>query len=206
MKTLKLSYSIISAWKQGEYEQAIGLYLGKPFPSTPAMELGSLYDKKWTKYINDNSKLPDELGGDVIHSPKTQIKYQLRIPLSEEYDILLRGVPDLSTDTEIIDFKCGRTQANSYVSKMQLDYYSLFLPDRKTGKYICYNPYSNTKTVGIKFLSQQNRDNAIEEIITFGGEILQYLLSNKLFIDYEVQNDISTNTQEHNNHLDKEII
>lgn len=190
MKTLKLSHSIISQWKEGKYEEAIGMYLGKPFPATPAMELGSLYDKKWNEHILKTGELPEELGGGKLNNPRVQIKYAVRVPLSEEYDILLRGVPDLTEDGVITDFKCGRTEANNYVGKMQLDYYALFKPDAKVGRYICYNPYCDTKTVGIKFLTQQNRDDALNEIITYGADILQYLLANKLFIDYK---DVQTN-------------
>ncbi len=185
MKTLKISHSIISAWKEGRQEDAISYYLGKDIPATPAMELGRLYDKKWNEHINETSELPKELGGGNIENPRVQVKYQVTIPFSEEYQILLRGVPDLTTDTEIIDFKCGRTEANSYIEKMQLDYYSLFKPEVRVGKYICFNPYTNTRTIGIKYLNQDNRDNALNDIITFGGEILQYLLFQKLFKDYK---------------------
>lgn len=162
------------------------MYIGKPLPATPAMELGRLMDEKWTKYINENGGLPEELGGDELKNPRTQVKYQLLIPFTDDYQILLRGVPDILTDDYIIDLKCGRTEASSYVNKMQLDYYSLFKPEIKEGKYICYNPYTEKYSVGVKFLSQINRDNALEEIVTYGGEILDYLLANKLFKDYDV--------------------
>jgi hypothetical protein len=185
VKTLKLSHSILAAWKEARYEDAVGYYLGKDLPATPQMELGKLYDEKWTAYVEKHQQLPDELGGDPLENPRTQIKYQLRIPLSDDYEILLRGVPDLITLDKIIDFKCGRTESNGYVSKMQLDYYSLFLPHIKEGMYICYNPYTKTCTRGIKFLSQENRDNALNDIVTFGGEMLQYLLANRLFRDWK---------------------
>lgn len=184
MKVLKLSHTIISAWKESRFEEAVALYLGRGIPETPAMTLGKLYDEKWSKYIEEHRELPDELGGDELESPRTQIKYQLRIPLSDEYEILLRGVPDLVTLNQIIDFKCGRTEAGAYVDKMQLDYYSLFLPDRKEGVYICFNPYTKRVTRGIKFLDDRNREAALNDIITFGGEILQYLLANRLFRDW----------------------
>lgn len=185
MKTLKISHSIISQWKMGRYEEAVGIYLGKPLPATPAMELGSLYDKKWEKHILKTGELPDELGGGKLINPRVQIKYQLRIPFNEEYEILLRGLPDLMEDNVITDFKCGRTEATSYLDKMQLDYYSLFKPEATVGRYICYNPYRDTKTVGIKFLSDKNRENALNEIQTYGAELLQYLLANKLFVDFK---------------------
>lgn len=189
MKTLKVSHSIIAAWKAGKFEDAVAYYLGKDIPATPAMELGKLYDERWTKYINDNGKLPDELGGGELSNPRTQIKYQLRIPFSDDYDILLRGIPDLTEAKRITDFKCGRQGANNYMSKMQLDYYSLFLPEAIEGVYRCFNPYTKTTTVGVKYLGPKNRDNALNEILTYGSEILQYLLANRLFKDY---NEIPT--------------
>jgi hypothetical protein len=172
-------------WKEGKYEDAIAIYLGKPFIATPAMELGKLYDQKWNDYIIKNNKLPEELGSCDLREPKVQTKYQVILPLSEEYEILLRGVPDLTDGDTIIDFKCGRTESNQYVGKMQLDYYSLFIPEATVGQYRCFNPYTNKLTIGIKFLNEQNREDAINEIVTYGGDILQYLLANKLFIDYK---------------------
>lgn len=170
----------------GRYEEAVAQYLGKPFPPTPSMELGKLYDEKWNKHIEKTGKLPPELGDGKLHDPKIQKKYQIRIPLSEEYDILLRGVIDiLEKGKRITDNKCGRTEASNYLNDMQLDYYSLFDPDSKEGVYRCYNPYLNTLTVGVKFLSENNRENAINEIVTYGAEILQYLLANKLFTSWE---------------------
>jgi len=185
MKTLKLSHTLISMWKEGKYEESIAMYLGKPFPATDAMELGKLYDRKWNAYIEKTGCLPDELGGGKLDNPRVQVKYAVRIPLSEEYEILLRGVPDLTEPNVITDFKCGRTEANSYVGKMQLDYYSIFKPEATVGRYLCYNPYKKTMTVGIKFLSQKNREDALNDIITYGADILQYLLANKLFIDWK---------------------
>lgn len=185
MKTLKLSYSIISQWQSGKYEEAIATYLGKPLPATPAMELGKLYDEKWNKYILETGELPKELGGGKLDNPRVQVKYSIILPLGDEYQILFRGVPDITEPTIITDNKCGRTEANNYVSKRQLDCYSLFIPLAKTGIYRCYNPYLDTLTIGVKFLNNDTRENAINDIITTGGEILDYLLANKLFIDYK---------------------
>lgn len=185
MKTLKLSYSIISAWKEGRHEEAIGMYLGKDLPATDAMELGKLYDEKWNEYIEKTGELPPEFGGGALNNPQVQKKYRAVIPFSDDYQIVLSGVMDILEDDMITDNKCGRTEASAYVDKMQLDYYSIFKPHIKTGRYLCYNPYTGGLTVGIKYLTQENRDNALEDIVTFGGEILQYLLANKMFRDWK---------------------
>lgn len=171
----------------GRYEEAIAQYLGKPLPPTPAMELGRLYDEKWNKHIETTGELPNELGGGKLINPLVQKKYQLYIPFSDEYQILLRGVIDIhEVSIRITDNKCGRSDSNTYISDSQLDYYSLFDTDAKEGIYRCYNPYMDSLTVGVKYFSDQTRENALNEIITYSGDILQYLLANKLFIDWKI--------------------
>lgn len=186
MKTFKVSHTIIKQWKQGRYEEAIAQYLGKPLPPTPEMELGRLYDEKWNKHIEKTGELPKELGEGKLIDPIVQKKYQLFIPFSEEYQILLRGVLDIhELSFRITDNKCGRSEANNYMSDRQLDYYSLFDMEAKEGVYRCYNPYFDSLTIGVKYFNDTTREQALNEIITYSGDIIQYLIANKLFIDYK---------------------
>ena len=186
MITVKLSYSILNAWAHYQYEQAIGLYLGKPLPATPQMELGSAMDKLWTAHVEKHKTLPDELGGGQLTDPKTQTKYQKMIPVNDNMQILLRGVPDLTDGQLIIDYKCGNTEATGYVDSMQLDYYKLLYPQATVGMYLCYNPYFKTLTKGIKFLGRGNAEQALEHILTHGTEIIDYLMVNKLLQNYKM--------------------
>ena len=192
MKTVKLSHSILSAWAQGKQEDAIGMYLGKDIPATPAMKLGKAWDEIWEKYIRDTGLMPKELAGDfnqefTLNMPVMQQKYRKTIPFSDQYQILLSGVPDLvhNDGKIIVDFKCGRSTANDYIERFQLDYYKLLLPDAVMGEYRCWNPYLKTLTVGIKFLSDHNAENALNHILTYGGEMIDYLASQRLIKDYK---------------------
>lgn len=197
MKTIKLSHSILSAWSSGKYEDAIGMYLGKKLPVTPAMELGSLKHKIWANYIQEHSILPPELGGTLLIEPIVEQKWQKLIPFSDNYQILLRGVIDLEDDNILIDHKCGLGSPTTYLDGTQLDYYKLLRPDAKLGKYICHNPYKcdascqpeehDCYKVGVKFLNDESAERALEHIITFGGEMIQYLEANKLFQDYKLK-------------------
>lgn len=186
MKTVKLSYSILNTWSKYQYEQAIGMYLGQQLPATPQMELGKAYDELWQAEIESTQKLPDELGGGVLKQPRTQVKYQKLLPLNEDYQILIRGVPDATDGPIIYEFKCGMTEASSYVDTMQADYYKLLYPDATVCEYLCYNPYFKTYTKGIKFLSRANAEQAVNHIYTFGTEIIEYLEANKLLQDYQL--------------------
>lgn len=184
MITCKLSHSILSAWANHQYEQAIGLYLGKPLPATAAMELGSLKDQQWSIYVDTHKRMPDELGGEPLDNPITQQKYQKLLPFSDNIQILLRGVPDIVSGTTIIDTKCGMTTANGYIDRMQLSYYKLLLPKATLGVYVCFNPYLNTYSKGIKFLDETDAEAAYEHIVTYGGELIDYLQANRLLKDY----------------------
>lgn len=185
MTTIKLSYSILNAWSTGNFEQAIGQYLGKPWVATPAMELGSLMDQLWSNHAKVKKQIHPDLGGGGLGNPVVQTKYEKILPFSDDYQILLRGVPDTVDGTTLYEYKCGMTTAGQYIDKLQMDYYKLLLPELNIGYYLCYNPYNKTYTKGVKYLHQSNAETALEHIMTFGGEMLDYLIVNKLVIDFK---------------------
>ena len=189
MKTVKLSHSILSNWAMGRQEEAIGQYLGKPYPATPAMELGKTWDEIWNEHIIRTNDMPYELSKVAVqlNNPVVQQKYRKTIPFSDDYQILLSGVPDLVHDNGkvIVDFKCGRTRATDYIDGFQLDYYKLLLPDAIRGEYRCWNPYLKSLTIGVKFLDDLNAERALNHILTYGGEMISYLESQRLLIDYK---------------------
>ena len=187
MTTVKLSYSILSAWAHPmRQEQAVGMYLGQPLPATPEMELGKLKHEIWANEIEkDRTKLPDELGGTKLNDPVIEQKYQKIIPLTEDIQILLRGMPDCTDGDTIYEFKCGKGEPGMYVDSLQLDYYKLFYPQAKQGIYNCHNPYTKELRRGWKNLDRDNAEAALEHVITFGSEMINYLQAEKLLINYK---------------------
>lgn len=192
--TVKLSYSILNTWSAHNFEAAVGMYLGKDIPATPAMMLGKLKHQIWEDYIVKNRCLPDEIGGGRLEYPLAEKKYEKLIPLGDKYQILLRGVPDCTDkmpldnmpDGEIIyEFKVGLTSPTSYVDTFQADYYKLLKPKAHTAIYLCFNPYANTYSKGIKFLTDKCAERALEHVITFGSEMIEYLASQRFIINYK---------------------
>jgi hypothetical protein len=184
MALVKLSYSILNTWKQARFEEAVAQYLGKPLIPTPAMELGKVKHKVWEQHINKYQELPEDLGRAQLIAPRAEQKYEKVIPLGK-HQILFRGVIDLEDNDIITDFKCGLGEPAAYLDTWQLDAYKLLRPNAKEGRYICYNPYRDTYKVGVKFLSDLNAELALENIITFGSEMIDYLSSQRLLIDYK---------------------
>ena len=185
MKTVKLSYSILHAWETGNWESAVGMYLGKEIPTTPYMELGKVKHQQWADWTENNGTMHPELGDEKLFKPIVEQKYEKLIPFSDDIQILIRGIIDLEDRDTIIDYKCGRTTPSAYVKGWQLDLYKLLRPHATIGKYICFNPYTNKVSVGIKFLDESNAEHALEKIITFGGEMIDYLQANNILVDYK---------------------
>lgn len=186
MKTVKLSYSILNAWATGKFEDAVAMYLGKPIPSTPYMELGKAKHTLWENHTNKTGQIHPELKqAELSVKAIPEQKYRKILPFSDEIQILISGVIDLEYGEVLVDYKCGRTQPSQYVDGWQLDLYKFLRPHATLGKYICYNPYSEEVAVGVKFLSDKNAEHAIENIITYGGELIDYLQSNKLLKDFK---------------------
>lgn len=190
MITVKLSYSILHAWEQKRFEDSIAMYLGKELPTTPYLELGKIKHKQWADYTIATGKMHPELGKDELINPIVEQKYQKIIPFNNNIQILIRGILDLehidSKKTNwITDYKCGKGVPSSYLDGWQLDLYKLLRPKATHGMILCFDPYLNITARGIKYLSIYNAERAIENIITYGGELIQYLQTNKLLIDYK---------------------
>lgn len=190
MIIVKLSHSIISTWAGRHYEDAVSYYLGRDVPATPQMELGSLNHDLWATHIMKHGTIPKELGGGKLTSPVVEQKYEKLIPLGK-YGILLRGKPDM-TDLPICwEWKCGMGEPTTYVDSLQLDYYKLLIPELEVGIYRCYNPYTKTFKTGVKYLTDWNAEQALNHIITFGGELIEYLETQRMIKNYhpEIYND-----------------
>lgn len=186
MKTIKLSYSILSAWEHGRFEDSVAMYLGKDLPATPYMELGKLKHEQWADYTMKTKKLHPELGGYDLFNPIVEQKYEKVFPFSDDIQILWRGVIDMEDDRGIlVDYKCGRTSPSNYIGGWQLDAYKLLRPQATGGQYICSNPYTKEVTTGFKFLHDSNAEMALEKIITLGGELIDYLQTNRILVDYK---------------------
>ncbi len=149
------------------------------------MELGRAKHLQWEKFTPAHNKLHPELGSTKLTTPLSEVKYQKLIPLGDDMQILLRGVPDCTDGSIVHEFKCGQGLPSTYVDSFQLPYYKLLLPELQEGYYRCFNPYTKKTTVGLQFLTDTDAENALEHIITYGSEMIEYLQANRLLINYK---------------------
>ena len=185
MKTVKLSYTILNAWAMGRQEDAVGMYLGKELPKTDAMELGWLYHKKFENESKATKSLPEVLGGDRLINPLIEQKCERLLDFSDDYKILIRGVLDVEDVTLGIDYKVGRSKASSYNNSMQHTVYKVLRPHLTKFMYICFNPYLKEVERSLVYLTDETLYNGLNFIYTYAGEIIGYLESQKMLIDYK---------------------
>lgn len=181
---IKLSHSILAAWAQGRYDQALAYYLGREIPKTPQMELGQVKDQLWSAHAIKTKSRHPELGGGKLSNPIVQQKYEREIKLSDNYTILFRGVIDEEDGDTLTDYKLGWAEPSYYLSGYQLDCYHLLRPATKLGQYLCSNPYTQELKVGVKYFTESTKDRALEFILTNATEFISYGESQKILRDY----------------------
>lgn len=190
MVIIKLSFSILNAWSKGRWEDAVSYYIGRDLPPTPEMELGRTLHEKWALHTQRTGQLHRDLGKYPLVNPVVEQKFEKLLPMGDDMFILLRGVTDLLTDTSgggwtVWDYKTGNTTATDYIDSLQLDFYKLLIPQINEGRYLCYDPYFKTRTLGVKYMSEANAYKALEFIMTYGTEMIDYLRANKLLVNYK---------------------
>lgn len=120
---LRVSFSLLSMWRRGQYQQAIDSYLHKKSFTSQAMEDGIMWDTHVTEYVDLYKKLPEEFGGDELISPQAQKKFT--IPYNEECDLSI--LPDIIDQDTLWENKSGIKDSADYASDFQIAMYFLGL-------------------------------------------------------------------------------
>ncbi len=171
---LRASYSILGAWARGEYQRAIDMYLGVEVEATPQMLAGREFHKQWENEIRQTNCLPKVFGSMKLKNPQPELKiYKDLTPW-----LGLVGVIDLYDDGVIYDWKTGRTVQNA--DDWQCKVYQILLPDAKRAEIHHYDQYSNEVSVSICHLTEETLMDAVEWVITMGGEMYHYLQKNDI--------------------------
>lgn len=126
MQTLRLSYSLLNAWKWGRKEDCVKIYLRLPMTFPPEQQAridkGRAFDKYVEEFANKFKKLPPELGSLELTAPMPKLKlveqYREGIELSGELDIWAKPLAIEIKHSESMD-------SSEYSETEQLDMYFL---------------------------------------------------------------------------------
>lgn len=172
MKKLRVSYSILNAWDQGNKQQAIDAFLHKPMRPSKAMEMGTKYHQDWSKYVLSQKKLPEEFGGFSLSEPVSEVKIVRELPQA----VQLVGIVDLYDKPTIYEFKTGRRSASSYaLSKQHMVYHLLLDGEPTKAIYMRYDQYSQQADAAIIHLSTELMEITTEWVLNTSTELREEL-------------------------------
>lgn len=168
---LRLSYSIINLWLQGDYEGAIQAIHGKWREPNEYMKYGTEKHAEWEKYVKENETLPAEFGSMKLKDFTTEEKKVIKV-----LDWLtLSGVIDLSYvqngKKHIVDYKTGKSSASAYASSLQHKVYKVLFKDADIFEYMHWNQYTQTATVQRIHLTEETFEEGLNTIITVACDI-----------------------------------
>jgi len=178
---IKVSYTILNAWAQGRYDDAIKYFFKLEVIQTPAMLEGSRYHKEWENEIQKTKKLPEIFGSKqlVKPSPEQYIKVDVNPWL------VLSGKIDCYDKPTIYEFKTGRQTSDDVIRSKQPGVYGVLSTLNKQyadrAEIYCYNQHTKEKTMAIVYITDKLLKDSLEWVETIAGEMRNYLDQNDLF-------------------------
>ena len=171
---LKLSYSILSLWKRGDYDGVLDALNGKWREPNEYMKFGTEKHREWENEVRETGELPRLFGGGKLRNPITE-----RYSRGQRLDWLwLSGITDLQfgeNGEQLVDYKTGRGTANSYAGTLQAGCYKVLHPEAKVFRFLCWNQYSGRITTSMIFLTDAYGVKALDEIVSIACEIRDFL-------------------------------
>lgn len=174
MKKLRLSYSLLEAWKRGETDQAISTYFRVSGEPTPQMIEGKEIHEQIAEHINKFNTLPDFLIEQELKIPSTEM--EVTVPYNELFD--LKAVYDCYDSPTLYEWKTGVQPSITWTRTHQLPFYFLVgeLGKLKIDRAILvrYNQYDKSRDFAIVHNSKTLRDKARNYIDSYGPEIYEF--------------------------------
>lgn len=180
---IRVSYSILNAWANGDIERAIAPYAGVETESTEAMEYGKKMHGIWERYVKKHKAIPKIFGGRKLETPEIELATKRVRKLTDW--CVISGVLDVKDGTTGIDWKTGKATASDYTNSKQHEVYQVLYPELKRFEYYCKNQHlhhsdPNQITVGVVYLNRKTLEDGLNWALTMAAELREYLINNGL--------------------------
>lgn len=176
---LRLSYSLLSVWQTGDYEQCALMYQHKTKPNV-AQQGGLDMHDKWQSEIQRNKRL-------VVKDRVFRFKYPLcEHEIVQDFSELsiVKGRIDCVDTGVVWEFKSGGTSSLEYAQKDQLPFYFMLLKmggnPPQYGKVVHYNQQSDEVDVSKVYYSEDLVEQAVNLCQTFEHDIYKFFSENNI--------------------------
>ncbi len=185
---MRVSFSILDSWARGDYDRAVGPFLGVEIPPTEAMLRGNRLHKEWEVETLGSGCLPKVFGGAKLVRPSVEGRTKKVIAINEW--LTLSGILDLKHGEEgeiVEDYKTSVSkEASDFTNSFQHKVYHVLYPEAKVFVYRVYNPITKEVSVSKVHLTRQTLLDGLEWILTHGADLKDYLEKNDISTERKV--------------------
>src|SRR3990167_5084639 len=187
MRKIKVSYTILNAWAQGKYEDAIRYFFRLEVVQTPAMKAGQEYHERWEQEIQRTKKLPEIFGAKQLIKPSPE--QYLKVEINDW--LLLSGKIDCYDKPTLYEFKTGYQNSEDIARTKQPGVYAVL--STLAGQFAdrceihCFNQHlqaPDNKSMSLVYLSDKMLTEALNWVETLSVGLLMHLEREKLFDQY----------------------
>lgn len=177
----RASFSVLDAWRRGDWQMAVEMYFKVCDFETPAMIEGKEYHQKWEKEIKKTGCLPEVFGSHKLENPEVELKIEKK--LADWMEMV--GVIDCYDNGIIHEFKTGVASSQSYANGMQLGVYALLLKLNgypvEQGIIHRYNQHTGETEASYVWITKDYMNKALDWVETYASEMHSYLEDNDLY-------------------------
>jgi len=177
----RASYTVLSMWASGRWEDAINTYFKLESFSSKQMEAGKALHEEWEKEIKETGCLPAVFGSVPLANPETEIKQVVQ--LEEWLDLVF--VIDCYDSGDVHEFKSGVMSSQTYARDKQIGVYAVgsLLSGRKAQRLFIhhYNQYTNEADTSMVWVTEALLKETLEWIEMTAAEMHDYFLTNNLY-------------------------
>ncbi len=183
MKTHKFraSYSILSMWASGRWEDAITAYFKLDSFTTRAMQDGKDMHAAWEAEIQIEKRLPAVFGSVPLINPQTEMKKV--VSLAPWLDLVF--VIDCYDEGDIHEVKSGVQSSQTYATSKQGGIYAVgaLLSGMKAKRILIHhhNQYNKESDTSVVWVTEALVRETVEWIETLSAEMHSYLVENGLY-------------------------
>ena len=183
MNKLRLSYSLLTLWNNGRWEDAVKMYLHKDTFKTRQMREGLEMHKAWEKEIKEKNSLTIKSHTFKFKNPVCEFK--VIAPYNKKWD--MSGTFDVLSEDTIYEFKSGVMGSLEYSRGYQLPFYFLLAElsniSAKKGILIHYNQYTKEYDTTLLWNSKRLIKKAKNFIDSLAPEIEDYFVKHNISFD-----------------------
>lgn len=176
----RASFSILSLWERGDYENFVKQYFHlEKSRTTREMFEGKEWHKKWEEEIKKTQKLPTLFGDLKLSNPIVETKKVVQVEDWLDFVFICDCYQD---NGEFIDFKTGMTITGHEI-QLGTQAVGLTLSKIKANKghIYQYNQYTKDIRHDIVWITDKILESSLNWIETLSSDAHNYLLNNGLY-------------------------